>query len=612
MSSWRDWRVTEYLKINAVRRMFGLLGMRRLEIWLLVIFATVYAVFEGIGIALLLPVLQYAQQGKAAIEAQRGSFIWGTLLHLTDLLHVPLNLVVLLILAFIPIMMRQVAYFLSSWYAALAQSRAVARMRRRGFDALAAADTAFFTRRDLGDMVGVLTGQTEAAGGTILQFAQLIATVALLLLYAGALMLLSPLLTGIAVGAVLILSVVIRSNVRRSRVYGTDLTHTMVRVYTRISERLSLMALVRMLGQEKAEGEAVTAMADEVARVTVRINIAQALTEVTVDPGLMFAAFVVLLVGVDTLHFSLAGLGVFLFVLLRLNTKAKEFSGGRMALSAGLESLLYVNRTIDEAYAAQTIVSGSERFVGVTRAIQFDDVGFSYANEGGQATAVLQQIEARLPAGSMTALVGRSGAGKSTLVSLLPRLRDTTVGRVLIDGRDLRDFDLHSLRRGIGYMTQDALLFSDTVYSNLIYGLERVPIDDEVQVALRSAYAEKFVDQLPEGLQTRIGDRGVRLSGGERQRLCLARVLLQDPGIIILDEPTSSLDSESEQSIQQALDDLHGTRTIIVIAHRLSTVRKADQLLVLDDGRIAERGTHEQLLAKHGVYEGLFRQQMHD
>jgi ABC-type multidrug transport system fused ATPase/permease subunit len=159
-------------------------------------------------------------------------------------------------------------------------------------------------------------------------------------------------------------------------------------------------------------------------------------------------------------------------------------------------------------------------------------------------------------------------------------------------------------------MTQDATLFDDTVYGNLLYGLERTPTDGEIRAALEGSFAARFVDAMPDGLETRIGDRGVRLSGGERQRLALARVLLQDPDILILDEPTSALDSESERYIQEALERVRDTKTIIVIAHRLSTVMNADQILLLDGGRIAERGTHAELLAKDEAYRQLFESQL--
>jgi ATP-binding cassette, subfamily B, bacterial MsbA len=200
--------------------------------------------------------------------------------------------------------------------------------------------------------------------------------------------------------------------------------------------------------------------------------------------------------------------------------------------------------------------------------------------------------------------VGPSGAGKSTLAALLPRFMDPTAGRVTLDGIDLRDVTLASLRARIGLVTQDVVLFDDTVRRNVAYGRPEVA-DTDVRDALAAANAIVFVDALPDGLDTRVGEGGARLSGGQRQRLAIARALLKDPPILVLDEATSALDAESERAVQEAFERLMAGRTVLVIAHRLSTVRRADQLVVLDAGRIVERGRHADLLAAGGLYRRL-------
>jgi len=604
--------LAEYTRYNAIKRMFAMLRMRRSEISILVLFAVAYAAFEGFGIGLLLPVLQYAQDGpKVVTEAQGG--MWGTLVHVSQAVGVPINLATLLLISFIPILLRQVAFYLNAWYSSVVQNRAMIRLRVQGFDALAHTDLSFIAGRSQGDLVAFLTGQIEGAGQALLQFLRLIAVIVLVVVYSAALLYVSPVMTGIALFAVILMSVLVRSNITSARRVGTRWSELSRQAYSAFAERVGGIRLIKMLGQEDRETAAARDLSDQLMTASVQIALTQARIEVIVDPALMLGAFVVLFVGIQFLHMSLAGLGIFLFVLLRMNAKAKEFSTGRQTFSAYLESLLFVDRTTKAAQKARRIVSGPSLFTGLVREITLEGVGFAYEpddEDSPEPEAVLTDVDASFPVHTTTAIVGRSGAGKSTLVELIPRLKDPTAGRVLFDGVDVREFELRSLRRRIGYMTQEATLFDDTVRGNLLYGLERTPTETEVRAALEGAFAANFVDAMPEGLETEIGDRGVRLSGGERQRLGLARVLLQDPDILILDEPTSALDSESERYIQEALDRVRDTKTIIVIAHRLSTVMKADQILLLEGGQVAERGTHAELLANDGAYRQLFDSQL--
>ncbi|HEX6560169.1 MAG TPA: ABC transporter ATP-binding protein [Longimicrobiales bacterium] len=293
----------------------------------------------------------------------------------------------------------------------------------------------------------------------------------------------------------------------------------------------------------------------------------------------------------------------FLGLSLKLYAPVKWLSKFPASIQPGLVAADRIFEFLDAPIEIQDDAH-AQQFPGVAREIRFDNVSFEY--EPGRP--VLEDINLTVPAGSVVALVGPSGAGKSTLVDLVARFYDPVAGRILVDGTDLRQFSLQSLRKQLGVVAQDTVLFHDTVRANIAYALP-ASTAEAIERAARAANAHEFIVQLPDGYETILGERATRLSGGQRQRLAIARAILRDPPIMILDEATSALDSESERLVQDAMDRLLHGRTVFVIAHRLSTVRNADQIVVLQNGRVVQRGSHDELLAEGGLYRHLYRLQ---
>jgi ATP-binding cassette, subfamily B, bacterial MsbA len=380
-----------------------------------------------------------------------------------------------------------------------------------------------------------------------------------------------------------------------------------------LHETITGNRIVKAFGMEPWESSRFFAAARKLFKANLRSVAAQALSSPLMDLIGAVAIALLLWLGRNQIRggaFSAGTFLAFIVAVFKLYDPVRKFAlfnnSFQQALGASSEIFRFMDEEeeIKDRPDAVPLPAFRER-------VRFEDVYFSYAGANGLEPEILRGINLEVRAGEILAIVGSSGAGKSTLVQLLPRFFDVTSGAIKIDGRDVRDVTLASLRAQIGIVTQDTILFNDTVRNNIAYGQPDVTQEAVIEAA-RAALAHDFIQKLPEGYDTMIGERGLRLSGGERQRIAIARALLKNAPILILDEATSALDTESEALVQSALHNLMSGRTVFVIAHRLTTVRHADRIVVLEHGRITDSGSHEDLLARLGTYRKLYELQFMD
>jgi subfamily B ATP-binding cassette protein MsbA len=475
-------------------------------------------------------------------------------------------------------------------------------LRRDAYAKLLRQSASFYSRSSTGDLLSRLLSDVEliqsAFGTRLADFVQGAVTIVLVLAYIVSLN--AKLSVFVLVLAPILLLPIIEVT-RRLRKTTFSSRERIGEMGALLSETLRGHRVIKTYGMEPFEAERFARANDRYFRVTRRTVRIQALNspmmEVIAGVGLA-AIFVYAAAQIRSGQMTVGGLISFLAALMMLYKPLKDVTKVNMALQLALSSARRVFELID----SPTEIADKPDAVALppfAREIRDENVSFRYGDE-----PVLTNVELTIRRGETVAIVGPSGAGKTTLVNLLPRLYDPTEGRVTLDGVDLRDATLESVRRQIGLVTQETILFDTSATENVAYGRPGAAQED-VRAAAAAAFADDFVRRLPDGYETRLGEDAGRLSGGQKQRLSIARALYKDAPILILDEATSQLDSESEALVGRALTNLMAGRTTLVIAHRLSTVRRADRILVLDGGRLVESGTHAELLTRNGLYRRL-------
>jgi subfamily B ATP-binding cassette protein MsbA len=509
-----------------------------------------------------------------------------------------------LILIMAAVVVKNLLIWVSSQLGASLQEYVTRDLRNALYGHLQRLPLPYFTRTKTGQLLARVLNDTqqtkavitESVTRSIQSAAMVITSIVTLFLISWRLALLTLIVAPLLIGLLQpVLRSLRRGHRRLSGQFG-DMTAV-------VQEAVSGIRLVKSFGGEEYEyarfRDASNRYARGMMRVTRLAQLAIPITE-TVGTGvavivLWFGAREVLVSGTIDATTLIA----FLALTLRILQPLKQLSQVPTVAAQSLAAAERVFEVLD-AESEYERDRGTRQVSGLTSAIEFDRVTFAY-----EQAPVLDNVSLTAKRGDIVAIVGASGAGKTTLVDLIPRFYEPTRGTIRIDGVDTREISLPSLRSLIGIVSQDTVVFNDTVRSNLAYGAAGRYTDEQVIAAARAANAHDFISQLPDGYDTILGERGTRLSGGQRQRIAIARALLVDPPILILDEATSALDTESERLVQEAIDRLLRGRTVFVIAHRLSTVAHATQILVLERGHVVEHGTHEDLLARRGTYHRL-------
>jgi ATP-binding cassette, subfamily B, bacterial MsbA len=524
----------------------------------------------------------------------------GTFVHKDDTVirWAPILLVVIFFV-------RGVASFTGTYAIGWVGTKMVMDLREEMFRKLLTLSTRFYDDHATGNLISKLTFDvtqvTEAATNVVTVTVRDSIIIAGLL---GWLFYLNWKLTLLSLVMVPVIAFIIRTLNYRLRNASRDTQRAMGDITQVIEESVTAHKVVKLFGGQQYESSRFREQANWVRRYFMKYMSAGAANVPIVQMVAAIALAVIIYIATAQSkndETTVGGFLSFITAMLMLTAPLKRITGVSQSMQRGLAAAESVFRLLDTPGETDT----GQITIGRARGhVEFEHVSLSYRDDGRLA---LHDICLQIPAGQTVALVGASGSGKSTLANLVPRFYAPTAGRIALDGHDLADLTLASLRANIALVNQEVVLFNDTVAANIAYGQMREVLEAEIIAAAEAAHAMEFIRDMPQGLQTLVGEKGVRLSGGQRQRLAIARAILKNAPVLILDEATSALDSESERHVQAALETLMQGRTTLVIAHRLSTIEKADRIIVLQKGEIVETGTHRELLDKGGVYAQLYR-----
>jgi len=576
---------------------FGLTSRKIVVLVLLPLAATVSEIF---GIGIFLPIFQFIRLEGDISALVADSSIWQYVVDAFSFLNIEPSLASLLLLAFTLFIGRQILNYLRLIYTGVVTQYLIQIQRNRLFDRYIEADTSYHDRTPVGNLSNIVVQEVNGAVSGIMGPLELITYIIMLVGYLIVLSILSWEMTLFSVITLVISSLVPKAWINKSVLVGRELVNANTLVSGFLIGRLRSPRLVRLSGTESAEKEEFHRLTLVQRKHNVEGLILKSKTDSLIEPIVIGLSLAFLYFAYTVLHLQIEIIGLYLVVLMRLMPVAKSILIKLQSIKSSLGSIEALEGRFKAMKDSLEQDNGDEILSQINQPILIENVSYCYPDSEKD---VLKNINIEFEMNKMTAIVGPSGSGKSTLIDLLPSLRLPTDGIIKINGKGIEKYRLKSLRQLMSYTPQSPQIFDGTVKHHILYGKSDA-IDNEIQDAVRLAGADEFINQLPQGIDTKLGEDAIRLSGGQRQRLDLARALVRKAAILILDEPTSNLDAESEDAFIRALSKIRQetNTTIIVIAHRLASISKADNIVVLNKGMVESKGSHTELLKENGWY----------
>ncbi|MBR71865.1 MAG: hypothetical protein CMM30_02855 [Rhodospirillaceae bacterium] len=586
----------------------GEMHLPRKTVALLLSLQLLGTIMELSSLIILMPVFQFIQSGGDLTILATENKYWNWLIEFYSFFSLIPDLATLLITSLIFLLLRQVFTYIRLLAQAFAKESMITRMRADAFENYLHTEISYQDKAESGGLINDLTTDLQRAADYMFGEIMLAGLLIVISIYVAGLFALSVPMTLTAIAIFGLALLILRTQMKKSDVAGAEVVKANQKMSSFLIERLHLSRLVRLAGMERAESDQMRTLTTRQRDTLYRLFTLVARVDVVMEPMVIAAAYVLIFVSIEHFGLKIEHIGMFLVIVIRLLPMVKEIARTRQSNRATRAAHHSITERMHEMISAKELFSGEKPFTKMLKHFRFENVYFSY-DKTNNVTA-LQGVTVSFPAGKLSAIVGPSGAGKSTLIDMIPRLRRTDQGSIFVDDININEFALDKLRAGISSAPQVPQIFNVSIAEHIRYGKSNATLN-EVRDAAKLANAANFIESLPDGYNTIVGESGVRLSGGQRQRIDLARALVRRAPILLLDEPTSNQDADSEALFREALLRIRRETdiTIIVIAHRLSTVAMADKIVVLQSGVITAEGDHQKLLLEDGWYAKAFQKQ---